>query len=270
MDYISNNKVADTFNRDMQLNPNANGEEYRLFGALLELVLSSIKDKKAPPLTFGHCHFGERFSGNNLYLAKEDRSICNFPDCILINDKFVLCIDHFQINASNPRSGYEKGDECRAFLSNHAELVKQERIKDLELLLESEGIEYRTHNLAQSLLHTLKKKLPKISLYSEAARQHIASGLDPDVVEADLSKTMEVWFLVEDVTPTTSFLSCFGNQKVLDALKSCERLAGLIYVHNPILTRPPNSIEEVAFIHNDDCAYEQLKALAQGQTPNSH
>ena len=77
--------------------------------------------------------------------------------------------------------------------------------------------------------------------------------------EEDLAKTTEVWLLVEDVTPTTSFEAAFSNGQVLSALEGCEELEGLIYMHHPYLTQAPQSINDIVFIHNDSIARKRLR-----------
>ena len=45
MDYVSNNKVKDSFGPDMVLNFGINGEEYRLLGGILDLIYRSVRER---------------------------------------------------------------------------------------------------------------------------------------------------------------------------------------------------------------------------------
>ncbi len=144
-----------------------------------------------------------------------------------MNDNYVLCVEHFQINASEPRSNYDSGDEYRAFLNKHRGLVEQGSYGKLEILLDEEGIAFSTRNLVDSLLHSLKSKIPKIPLYKQAAREYIETGTSIASVQEDLAKRMEVWFLIEDVTPTTSADSLFSSEDVLGVMDECDGLEGL-------------------------------------------
>ncbi|THG36318.1 hypothetical protein [Adlercreutzia caecimuris] len=96
MDYVSKGEIVDSFNDSMRLTVNANGEEYRLFGSILDLVQKSVVNEGVCPRFFGSCWFGERFSGKMPYLAREQRQADGFPDCVYINEKYVLCVDHAQ------------------------------------------------------------------------------------------------------------------------------------------------------------------------------
>lgn len=261
MDYISKGEIVDSFNDNMRLTVNANGEEYRLFGSILDLVQKSVVNEGVCPRFFGSCWFGERFSGKMSYLTRECEKTDGFPDCVYINEKYVLCVDHTQINASEPRSNYENGDTYRAFLANHRDLLGEGRYEELERCLVEEEIRFCKKNLEKSLLHVLSSKLPKAAKYKEAVCRYIALGNNPVVKEEDLKKPMEVWLLIEDVTPTTSFEAAFSNDQVLSALEGCEELEGLIYVHHPYLTRAPQSINDIAFIHNDSAARSQLQSI---------
>lgn len=261
MDFISGNRVKDKFGIDMILEPGANGEEYRLFGGILSLIYQSAREQKQHPYQFGSCNFYERFSGAKPYLASEHREFPHFPDCLFVNDDYVLCIEHFQVNASEPRSDYDCGDEYRAFLESHRDLVEQNSYEELEALIEEEELVFSIHNLILSLLHSLESKAPKIPLYKQAAREYISTGVDESSVKEDLAKRMEVWFLVEDVTPSTAAESLFSNNEVLDAIKGIEELEGLIYVHTPFITKPPKTVGEIMLIHNDEDARAQLRAL---------
>lgn len=261
VDYVSKNEIVDSFNGSMRLTVNANGEEYRLFGSILDLVQKSIVDKGVYPPFFGSCRFDERFSGAMPYLAREHKEIKGFPDLIYINEEYVLCVDHVQINASEPRSNYENGDEYRAFLARHKELLEKEQYDELEKCLDKEGIQFRRECLEGSLLHALNSKMRKVPKYKGAAYDYIASGDNLVARDEDLAKTMEVWLLIEDVTPTTSFEAAFSNDQVLSALEGCEELEGLIYVHHPYLTRAPQSISDFVLIHNDSTARNQLRLM---------
>lgn len=264
MEYISRGEVVDSFDEKTHFNVSANGEEHRLLGAILDLVQKSVVNAGVCPLTFGNCSFGKRFSGAKPYLARERRDIKGFPDCFFVNENYVICIDQTQINASEPRSNYENGDEYRVFLANHKDLLEKEEYGKLEECLAEEGILFRKENLEKSLLHVLNSKLPKIDGYKKAARDYIASGDNLVAQREDLSKTMEAWLLVEDVTPRTTFEAfeaAFSSDRVLSALESCEKLAGLIYVHHPFLTRAPQSVSDIAFIHNDTGARKRLRSL---------
>ncbi len=260
MHLIKDGKPIDSFDSSMQLNPGVNGEEYRLFGGVLALLQESVRKEKIPNF-FGDCKFGERFSGAKPFLSRELAGIPNFPDCIFLNESYIICIDHFQINASTPRSNYKNGDDYRAFLGRHHDLLDQNCYKTLESLLNEEGVVFSRNNLPTSMMHALCSKLPKVLLYKNAARQYIESGHNQRDIKEDLAKCMEVWFLVEDVSPTTFFPSIF-NDAVLSALENCQELEGLIYVHNSFPTQVPKDIEEVVFIHNDDNARKQLSQLS--------
>ncbi|THG36317.1 hypothetical protein [Adlercreutzia caecimuris] len=124
-----------------------------------------------------------------------------------------------------------------------------------------EGVRFCKKNLEKSLLHVLGSKLPKVAKYKEAVYGYIASGNKSVVKEEDLKKPMEVWLLIEDVTPTTSFEAAFSNDQVLSALEACEELEGLIYIHHPYLTRAPQSVSDIVFIRNDSTARSQLHAM---------
>lgn len=264
MEYNSRSEAVDSFDEKARLNVGANGEEYRLFGVIVDLVQKSVADTGVCPLTFGKCSFGKRFSGTKPYLAREHREIAGFPDCFFVNEDYVICIDQAQINASEPRSDYENGDEYRVFLANHKDLLEKEEYEKLEEYLVEEGILFRRENLEKSLLHVLNSKLPKTAGYKRAAHDYIASGDNLLARREDLSKTMETWLLIEDVTPCTSFeafKAAFSSDRVLSALEGCEELAGLIYVHHPFLTRAPQSVSDIAFIHNDLEARKQLQSL---------
>lgn len=264
MEYNSQGESVDSFDEKTRFSVSANGEEYRLFGVIVDLVQKSVVNTGVCPLAFGDCSFGKRFSGARPYLAREHREIKGFPDCFFVNEDFVICIDQAQINASEPRSNYENGDEYRVFLANHKNLLEKEEYGKLEECLAEEGILFRKENLEKSLLHVLNSKLPKIAGYKKAARDYIASGDNLVAQGEDLSKTMEAWLLIEDVTPCTSFEAfeaAFSSDRVLSALEGCEELAGLIYVHHPFLTRAPQSVSDIAFIHNDLEARKQLRSL---------
>ena len=244
----------------MYLKPSANGEEYRLFGSMLDLLQREHLNGRHP-LCFGDCQFGQRFSGSRPFLAREQRGISHFPDCMYVNDCFVLCIDHFQINASEPRDGYRKGDKYHALLSQHIDVVESGDYERLTCLLEKEDIVFAKENLVGSMAYSLRSKIEKIPQYKEAARQYIGQGVDPSVVEADLMKKMEAWLLVEDVTPTTSFISVFTNETILSLMRDCTELDGIIYIHSPFLTKAPDNIDEIVFIHNDAKARGDLRNL---------
>ena len=118
----------------------------------------------------------EKVFGGEAYLAREHREIKGFPDCFFVNEDYVICIDQAQINASDPRSNYENGDEYRVFLANHKDLLEKEEYEKLEEYLVEEGILFRQENLEKSLLHVLNSKLPKTAGYKRAAHDYIASG----------------------------------------------------------------------------------------------
>lgn len=264
MEYNSRGESVDSFDEKTRFNVGANGEEYRLFGVMLDLVQKSVINTGVRPLTFGNCAFGKRFSGAQPYLAREYREIKSFPDCFYVNEGYVICVDHAQINASEPRSNYKNGDEYRAFLANRRGLLEEEQYGKLEEYLAKEGVLFHKGNLERSLLHVLNSKLPKIAGYKKAARDYIASGDNLLAQREDLSKTVEAWLLIEDVTPYASFEAfeaVFSSDRVLSALEGCEELAGLIYVHHPLLTRAPQSVGDIAFIHNDAEARRQLQSL---------
>ena len=178
-----------------------------------------------------------------------------------MNDNYVLCVEHFQINASEPRSNYDSGDEYRAFLNKHRGLVEQGSYGKLEILLDEEGIAFSTRNLVDSLLQSLKSKIPKIPLYKQAAREYIETGTSIASVQEDLAKRMEVWFLIEDVTPTTSADSLFSSEDVLGVMDECDGLEGFIYAHVPFVAKLPRFTHEIIFIHNDKDACAQLRGL---------
>ena len=261
MNYVSNGEIIDRFDGNAHINPNTNGEEYRLFGCILDLIQKMGLNNRYPTCCYGDCQFGQRFSGSGAFLAREQEDIPHFPDCVYVNDCFALCIDHFQINASEPRDGYRNGDEYRAFLARHADIVDSGDYEKLTCLLEKEGVVFTKENLVGSMIYSLRSKIEKIPQYKEAARQYIEQGVDPSVVQADLMKETEVWLLVEDVTPTTSFDSVFTNEMVLSLMRDCAELNGIIYIHRPFLTKAPDNIDEIVFIHNDAKARGDLRNL---------
>ena len=114
--------------------------------------------------------------------------------------------------------------------------LRKRNTQKLEEYLVEEGILFRQENLEKSLLHVLNSKLPKTAGYKRAAHDYIASGDNLLARREDLSKTMETWLLIEDVTPCTSFeafKAAFSSDRVLSALEGREELAGLIYVFLP-------------------------------------
>lgn len=259
--FVSKGRVTENFEAGTTLELHANGEEYKLFGTILDCAYKSIRHDRKLPLQIGDCDFLKRFAGIHPYLAPEREDIENFPDCLFVNTDYVLCIDHFQINASEPRSNYDNGDEYSAFLGKNRALISENDYEKLKALLDKEGITFSIKNLRESLLYSLKKKQSKFSLYKEAASNHINTGTNPAAVREDSAKHKEVWLLIQDVSPTTSANLLFSNDKVINALENCEELDGLIYVHTPFVSKPPQSIEEFFFIRNDEEGRNELKSL---------
>lgn len=263
MKLISNGKITGTYDAETKLNHSANGEEFQLILSTFDLIKRASKEQHIHPPCFGSD--GSTQLNIDEYLAKEQGSINSFPDCAIINETEIICIEHTKIDASKATG--RKGSAYQQSLGTAENLPKifdNDFPESFNAFLAENKIEFSIPNLCEQLMVALKKKVTKIPKYKEAIAKHIQSGTNQKFIQEDLSKPILAWLFIEDISPTTSFDGLFSNEEILQFLEEHNELSGIIFLHHPHVTTAPQNVSEIALIFNNPSALKELRALSQG------
>lgn len=256
MDFRSGGKTVDRFDQDTILNPLTNGEEYRLFGTIIDLLGKALQSGKTPHC-YGGCARLAQFFDGELYLAREQQNADNFPDCFLVNNSRIFCIEHTRINASKQLEN--GGDEYSRLIGNACGLFDDPFPDNLNLTLKNVDIRFDKQQLQSSFLAALDRKILKLNKYIDAVRGYIGDSPNKVIAKEDQRKPIEAWLLIEDISPATSLDALFSNDEAVKRLKAHPELSGIIYIHHARITRALESLDEIAFIFNDELALTQLE-----------
>lgn len=191
--------------------------------------------------------------------AISEKPIDNFPDFTLVKETLIIIMDHFRIDASPQlhKNGKSHGTSYQNLagsmrLDNHS-------IEESESIISNQNCEFSSKNLALNLRRTFESKASKIPKYKKRIIDHIKDISEPNGAINDLRKPKEIWFVVEDVSPSCGF--SFIGAPIAILLEHNPEVDGLIYIHNPIPGQLTFSWNSVAIIRNDAAALASLRNM---------
>ena len=193
-------------------------------------------------------------------LLREKAEIDNFPDCVLVYEDALMICEHFHVDASQQLTdkGKSSGTEYQQLINTLPSEAKRD-LKALEMALEEKGTIFSTASLELNLRKTWRKKLKKIPKYIEAVCAYMTEQTSKGIGLAHIPERKEVWFVIEDVSPTCGF--ALIGRAIADLLEGSPDLSGIILMHIPNPLQLDARCEGIAFVKNDERAREQLRSL---------
>lgn len=260
MKFISKGKIVATYDEETKLNFSVNGKEFELLFSTFDLIRKEANGRHRRPTCFGGN--GSKQLRINGFLAREQGDIDSFPDCVIINETEVICIEHTKIDAS--KATKRKGSAYQQRLGKTEDLSKifgNNFPDSFNAFLVAGNIEFSISYLRKQLISALKKKVARIPKYQESIAKYIRSGTNEKFIREDLGKPIFAWLFIEDISPLNFSDGLFADEEILKFLEKHNELKGIIYLHHPHVTSAPRDLCDVVIIFNNSSALKELRAL---------
>lgn len=251
--YYKSGGFEETFGKGKTRRRNENGKEYQLFIHVVDLLNEECF--KAPlrlsPDYPSPVPFIRRFGkGGSFYLKAEEEEIDGFPDLFIVRDGIVCIIDHFRVDSSARRSDRRNGGtEFMAILGESGGKRNQ-----AEAVAKSRETAFSPENLARTIRIMLAQKASKLPRYMDVVRQYIEGSPSKEVAEEDGAKPIELWLLIEDVSPQEHQFTETGVAAIADKLDGYPGIAGVLYVNCGYEDKLPRGISDIRLVVQDPLA----------------
>ena len=251
--YYRSGDFEEAFGKGKTRRLDENGKEFQLFIHVVDLLnegcfksLLALSPGCPSPVPFIR-RFGK---GGSFYLKAEEREIDGFPDLFIVRDDIVCIIDHFRVDSSDRRNDRRNsGTEFMAILGEHG----GER-NSAEAAAKSGGTVFSPENLAHAIRSMLEQKASKLPRYTRIVRQYIKGSPSREVAEEDGAKPVELWLLIEDVSPQEHQFTEAGVAAIVDELDGYPGIAGVLYVNCGYEDKLPRGISDIRLAVQDSLA----------------
>ena len=251
--YFKSGDFEETFGKDKTKRCDENGKEYQLFVHIVDLLNEECfkSPLRLSPDYPSPIPFIKRFGkGGSFYLKAEETKTNGFPDLFIVRDEVVCIIDHFRIDSSARRNDRRNaGTDFMAILGE-----SNGKRNAAENAAKSEGMSFSPKNLALTTKIIFEQKASKLACYKAIIQQYIEDSPNKEIAKEDGAKPLELWFLIEDVSPQEHQFTEASVTAIAEELDRYPGVAGVLYVNCGYEDKLPRGLSDIRFVVQDSLA----------------